>query len=259
MESSAVAESATTQSRTSSRIRVVEIEDESNIECHKLLAGIFDRHGTVADMDTCGAIVLTKDPKDCDGWTQQVVDKNKKCCGAKSEHLGHLFESQMVSERQIMELANIEKLKVAEVVLQEAIAQTTEIICAEWLDDVARKPEDHATSQTDLVRWRDEKKPQLVQRSEMEPARIRMEVKSFPAIKSSIQKEKNAACMSEHTSGRRRSDQGSCVEHCGRTSVLRCEAIADQTDTQKVRVTRHCWTFAGDGIVVVRAGSTAEK
>ena len=23
-------------------------------------------------------------------------------------------------------------------------------------------------------------------------------------------------------------------------SVLRCEAIADQTDTQKVRVTRHC-------------------
>ena len=28
----------------------------------------------------------------------------------------------------------------------------------------------------------------------------------------------------------RRSDQGSCVEHCGRASVLRCEAIANQTD-----------------------------
>ena len=47
------------------------------------------------------------------------------------------------------------------------------------------------------------------------------------------------------------------VKHCGRTSVLRCEAIADQTDTQKVRVTRNCQTLAGDGIVVARAGSTA--
>ena len=69
----------------------------------------------------------------------------------------------------------------------------------------------------------------------------------------------NAACMSEHTSGSRRSDKGNCVKHCGRNSVLRCEAIADQTDTQKVRVTRHCQTLAGDGIVVARAGSIAWK
>ena len=41
--------------------------------------------------------------------------------------------------------------------------------------------------------------------------------------------------------------------------MLRCEAIADQTDTQKVRVTRHCQTLAGDGIVVARAGSTAKE
>ena len=67
----------------------------------------------------------------------------------------------------------------------------------------------------------------------------------------------NAACMSEHTSGSRRSDQRNSVKLCGRRSVLRCEAITDQTDTQKVRVTRHCQTFAGDGIVVARAGSTA--
>ena len=32
------------------------------------------------------------------------------------------------------------------------------------------------------------------------------------------------------------------------TSVLRCEAIAVQTDTQKVRGTRHCQTLAGDGM-----------
>ena len=118
-------------------------KDQFNIECHKLLAGIFDRHGTIVDMDTCGAIVLTIDPEDRDGWTQQVVDRDKKCCGAKSGHLGHLIELQMRSERQIKVLANIERLEVAEVVLQEAIAQTPEIIHAGWLDDVARRtPED---------------------------------------------------------------------------------------------------------------------
>ena len=73
---------------------------------------------------------------------------------------------------------------------------------------------------------------------------------SSPAMGPSIQKEnlavqtpgrrENATCMSEHALGSRRSDQGNCVEHCGRTqrtSVLRCEAIEDQTDKRKVRVT----------------------
>ena len=40
--------------------------------------------------------------------------------------------------------------------------------------------------------------------------------------------------MSEHTSGSRRSDQGNCVEHCGRTL--------------------HSQTLAGDGIAVTHAG-----
>ena len=74
-------------------------ENQFNTECHKVLARRSDRHGTFEDMDTCGAIVLmTIDPEDCDGWTQQVVDRNKKCCGAKRGHLGHMFESQMVSD-----------------------------------------------------------------------------------------------------------------------------------------------------------------
>ena len=142
MTLAAVSESATTQSTTSSGIREMETEDQFNIECHQLLAGFFDRHGTIVDRDTCGAIVLTIDPEDRDGLTQQDVDRNKKCCGAKSGHLGHLIELQMKRERQIKELVNIEKL-VAEIMLQEAIAQTTEIIYAGWLDDVARKtPED---------------------------------------------------------------------------------------------------------------------
>ena len=127
----------------SSTIRVVETEDQYNTECQKVLASRSDRHGTVADMDTCRAIDTTTDPEDCDGWTQQVVDRNKRCCGARSGHLGHLFESQKVSERRIKELANIEKLEVVDITLQEAGAQASEIVCAGWLDDVARRtPED---------------------------------------------------------------------------------------------------------------------
>ena len=110
-----------------------------------MLASRSDRHGTIADMDTFGVIVLTTDPEDCDGWTKQVVDRNKKCCGVKSGHLGHLFESQEVSERRIKELVNIAKLEVAKITLQEATAQATEIVYARWLDDAARgTPEDPA-------------------------------------------------------------------------------------------------------------------
>ena len=149
MTLAAVAESATTQSTTSSRIRVVETEDQFNTECHKVLSGMFDQHETIADMDMCGPIVLTTYPEDCHKWTQQVVDRNKKCCGAKSEHFGHLFESQMVSERQIKELANIEKLEVTEITLQETIARATEIVYAGWLDDEARRmPEDPAADRS---------------------------------------------------------------------------------------------------------------
>ena len=81
------------------------------------------------------------------------MDRNKKCCGAKRGHLGHLFESQMVSERQINELSNIEQLEVAEIMLQEARAQATEIVYAGWLYDSAKgTPED--LLQTEAVRTR---------------------------------------------------------------------------------------------------------
>ena len=124
---------------TSSTIRVVETEGQFNTEGQKVLASRSDRHGTIADMDTCSAIDMTIEPEDCDGLTQQVVDWNKRCCGAKSGHLGQLFESQNVSETRIKELANIEKLEVAEITLQEARAQATEIVYARCLDDVARR------------------------------------------------------------------------------------------------------------------------
>ena len=64
------------------------------------------------------------------GLEQDVVDP--------SGHLGHLFESQKVSERRIKELPSIEKLEVAGTTLQEAGAQASEIVCARWLDDAAK-------------------------------------------------------------------------------------------------------------------------
>ena len=88
---------------------------------------------------TCRTIVLAAGPEDRDGWTQQVVDRSRKRSGDKSGHLGHLFESQKVSEDRNKELANIEKLEVAEITLQEARVQGSEIVYVGWLDDVARR------------------------------------------------------------------------------------------------------------------------
>ena len=80
MTLAAVDESATTQSTTSSMIRVVETEDQINTECQKMLASRSDWHGTIADMDTCGAFVLTTDPEDWNGW-------NSASCGQEQEML----------------------------------------------------------------------------------------------------------------------------------------------------------------------------
>ena len=88
--------------------------------------------------DTCRTIVLVADPEDRDDWTQQVEDCNKKCFGAKRGHLGHPFESQKVSRDRIKELVNVEKLEVAEITMQKARAQASEIVYARWLDDAAR-------------------------------------------------------------------------------------------------------------------------
>ena len=46
---------------------MVKTENQFNTECHKVLANRSDRHGTIEDMDTCGAIVLTIDPENRDG------------------------------------------------------------------------------------------------------------------------------------------------------------------------------------------------
>ena len=48
-----------------------------------------------------------------------------------------------MSEGRIKELANIEKLEVAEITMQQARTQRSEIVYVRWLDDAARgTPED---------------------------------------------------------------------------------------------------------------------
>ena len=64
-------------------------------------------------------------PDDQGQWTQRVIDWDKKYHGAKS---GNLLDPQEVCEGRLRELANIEKLEVAEPIqLQESRAQNPEL------------------------------------------------------------------------------------------------------------------------------------
>ena len=72
-------------------------------------------------------------------WRQRVIDGDKEYYGAKS---GNLIGTQNVYEGRLRELANMEKLEVAEPIqLQEARAQNLELVYGKWLDD-ERTPED---------------------------------------------------------------------------------------------------------------------
>ena len=91
-------------------------------------------------MDAHNLVVLAAMPDDQGQWTQRVIDWDKKHNGANS---GNLLDTQKVYEGRLRELANIEKLEVAEPIqLQEARAQNLEIVCGKWLDNVKGTPED---------------------------------------------------------------------------------------------------------------------
>ena len=91
------------------------------------------------NVDAQKMVVLAAMPDDQGQWTQRVIDWDKKYYGAKS---GNLLDSQKVCEGRLRELANIEKLEVAEPVqLQEARAQSLEIVYGKWLDDANGTPE----------------------------------------------------------------------------------------------------------------------
>ena len=98
---------------TSSVVRTLEAEDDTSAKRQKLMAGMPILHETDVDvnMDAHKLVVLAAMPDDQGKWTQRVIDWDKKYYGAKS---GTLLDTQNVYEGRLRELANIEKLEVAE-------------------------------------------------------------------------------------------------------------------------------------------------
>ena len=123
---------------TSSVVRTMEAEDNTSAKRQKLMAGMPILHETDVDvnMDAHKLVVLAAMPDDQGKWTRRVIDWDKKYYGAKS---GTLLDTQKVYEGRLRELANIEKLEVAEPIqLQEARVKSLEIVYGKWLDDVKR-------------------------------------------------------------------------------------------------------------------------
>ena len=136
---------------TSSVVRTLETEDDGSAKRQRLMAGMPILHETDVDVnvDAHKMVVLAAMPDDQGQWTQRVIDWDKKYYGAKS---GTLLDTQKVYEGRLRELANIEKLEVAEPIqLQEARAQSLEIVYGKWLDDAKGTPEDPDAVRSRLV------------------------------------------------------------------------------------------------------------
>ena len=129
----------------------LEAEDDMSAKRQRLTAGMPMLHETDVDvnMDAHKLVVLAAMPDDQGRWTQRVIDWDKKYYGDKS---GNLLDTQKVYEGRLRELANTEKLEVAEPIqLQEGRAQNLEIVCGKWLDDVKGTPEDPEAVRSRLV------------------------------------------------------------------------------------------------------------
>ena len=129
----------------------MEAEGDTSAKRQKLMAGMPILHETDVDvnMDAHRLILLAAMPDDQGKWTQRVIDWDKKYYGAKS---GTLLDTQKVYEGRLRELANIEKLEVAEpIMLQEARIKGLEIVYGKWLDDVKGTPEDPDAVRSRLV------------------------------------------------------------------------------------------------------------
>ena len=98
---------------TSSVVRTLEAEVDTSAKRQRLTAGMPILHETDVDvnMDAHKLVVLAAMPDDQGRWTQRVIDWDKKYYGDKS---GNLLDTQKVYEGRLRELANIEKLEVAE-------------------------------------------------------------------------------------------------------------------------------------------------
>ena len=105
---------------TSSVVRTMEAQDNTSAKRQKLMVGMPILHETDVDvnMDAHKLVVVAAMPDDQGKWTKWVIDWDKKYYGAKS---GTLLDTQKMYQGRLRELANNEKLEVAESIqLQEA-------------------------------------------------------------------------------------------------------------------------------------------
>ena len=133
--------------RTSSVVPTLEAGDDGSAKRQRLMAGMPGLHETDVDVnvDAHKFVVLAAMPDDQGRWTQRVIDWDKKYFGARS---GTLLDPQKVYEGRLRELANIEKLEVAErIQLREARAQSLEIVHGKW------KPEHRALKLSTESGW----------------------------------------------------------------------------------------------------------
>ena len=136
---------------TSSAVRTLEAEDDGSAKRQRLMAGMPILHETDVDVnvDVDKLVVLAAMPDDQGQWTQRVIDWDKTYYGAKS---GNLLDTQKVYEGRLRELANIDKLEVAEPIqFQEARSQSLEIVYGNRLDDAKGTPEDSDAVRSRLV------------------------------------------------------------------------------------------------------------
>ena len=132
-------------------VRTLKTEDDGSAKSQRLMAGMPLLHETDVDVnvDAHRMVFLAAMPDYQGQWTRWVIDWDKKYYGAKS---GILLDTQKAYESRVRELVNIEKLEVAEPIqLQEARAQSLEIVYGKWLDDTKGKPEDPDAVRSTLV------------------------------------------------------------------------------------------------------------
>ena len=125
---------------TSSAVRTLGTEDDGSEKRQRFMAGMPILHeiDVDANVDAHKLVVLSAMPDDQEQWAQRVIDWDKKYYGAKS---GTLLDPQKVYEGRLRERANIEKLVAEPIQLQEARAQSLDIVYGKWLDDAKRTPE----------------------------------------------------------------------------------------------------------------------
>ena len=135
---------------TRSAVRTLETEDDGSAKRQRL-ADMPILHETDVDVnvDAHKMVVLAEMPDDQGQLTQRIIDWDKEYYGAKS---GTLLDTQKVYEGRLRELANTDKLEVAEAIqLQKARAQSLEIVSGKWLDDAKETPEDLDAVRSRLV------------------------------------------------------------------------------------------------------------